>query len=227
VAGEPQSGCNGTALRSARPKTNAWRLWIAMLSWGRHSERVVAATVAVLLQVSLYLALSHRHPFVRSATNAPSILAMILTAARPKREVPPPRRSNEHRKRRLVSVHPVAPQVIPVEPQKHSTGSTFDWEGAIRGEVGKQLTPPVAPPKMNFGFPKIPVEEAAPPRWDGWDDTRIDRVQRLAHGIIDLGHGCYMLLFLPIPQCHPETAKGDLFRNLHDHHPDEIPGSPP
>ena len=79
---------------------------------------------------------------------------------------------------------------------------------------------------MQFGFPKLPVEETVP-HWDGWDEERIDRVQRLAHGIIDLGHGCHMLLFLPIPQCHSDPPNGDLFRNLHDHHPDEVPGSLP
>lgn len=198
-----------------------------MISWGRHSERAVAATVAVLLQASLYLALSHRHPFVHRATNSPTIFAMILTAARPKRELPAPPRSSEHHRPRLMPERSAAPPIVPAEPPKHPSRSPFDWEGAIQGEVGKQLTPPIAPPKIRFGFPKMPVEEAAPPHWDGWDDAHIDRVQRLAHGIIDLGHGCYMLLFLPIPQCHSEPANGDLFSNLHDHHPDEIPGSPP
>jgi hypothetical protein len=198
-----------------------------MLSWGRHSERAVAAAVAVLLQASLYLALSHRHPIVRSTTNAPSIFAMILTAARPKRAPPPVQRSNERRKRKLLSEHIVAPPVVPAEPQKHATGSRFDREGALQDEVGKQLTAPAAPPRIRFGFPKMPVEEAAPLRWDGWDAAHIDRVQRLAHGLIDLGHGCYMLLFLPIPQCPSDPPNGDLFRDLHGHHPDEIPGSPP
>jgi hypothetical protein len=198
-----------------------------MISWGRHSERAIAATAAVLLQASLYLALSHRHPFVRSATSVPPIFAMILSAARPRREVPRVRQSSEHRKRSLMPEHAVAPPITPAEPPKHASRSAFDWEGAIEGEVGKQLTRPVAPPKIRFGFPKIPVEEEAVPHWDGWNEERIDRVQRLAHGIIDLGHGCYMLLYLPIPQCHSEAAKGDLFNDPHNHHPDEIPDSAP
>jgi hypothetical protein len=103
----------------------------------------------------------------------------------------------------------------------------LDWEGAIQGEVGKQLTPPVAAPKVRFGLPKMPVEKAAPSHWDGWDEAHIDRLQRLAHGIIPLSHGCYMLLFLPIPQCPSDPPNGDLFKDLHGHHPDEIPGSPP
>jgi hypothetical protein len=200
---------------------------MAMISWGRDSERVIAATAAVLLQVSLYLALSHRHPFVGSATNAPTIFAMILTAVRPKRETPPVRQSSEHRKRRSLSEHSMPPPVIPAEPRKQLSRPAFDWEGAIQGEVGKQLARPVAPPKMQFGFPKMPVEEAIP-HWDGWDEERIDRVQRLAHGIIDLGHGCHMLLFFPIPQCDSEPANGDLFTNMHGHHhPDEIQGALP
>ncbi len=197
-----------------------------MVSWGRHSERAIAATVAVLLQAALYLALSHRHSFVTSVTSAPTIFAMILTAARPKREAPPPLRSSEYRVRGLVSEQPMPRPIVPSKSQKHTSRSAFDWEGAIQGAVRKELTRPVAPAKMTFGFPKMPVEETVP-HWDGWDEERIDRVQRLAHGIIDLGHGCYMLLFLPIPQCHSDAARGDLFRNLHDHHPDEIPGALP
>ena len=72
-----------------------------------------------------------------------------------------------------------------------------------------------------------PAEEGAPLHWDGWDEARIDRIQRLAHGLIDLGHGCYMLLFLPIPQCPSDPPNGDLFRDLHGHHPGEVPGSLP
>lgn len=197
-----------------------------MISWGRHSERTVAATAAVLLQATLYLALSHQHASLRSATSPPTILAMILTAVRPKREVPTVRQSSEHHRRRPVPAHSVAPPAVPSEAPKHSSRSVFDWEGAIPGEVTKQLTRPVAPPKMQFGFPKMPAEETVP-HWDGWDQDRIDRVQRLAHGLIDLGHGCVISLWFPIPQCHSEAARGDLFRNLHDHHPDEIPGSLP
>lgn len=197
-----------------------------MVSWGRHSERAIAATAAVLLQATLYVALSHRHPFSRSATSAPTIFAMILTAARPKREPPPLRQSSEHRRRRLVSEHSAAPSIAPSSSQKQSPRSVFDWAGAIPGEVTKQLTHPVAPRRMQFGFPKMPAEETLP-HWDGWDQVRIDRVQRLAHGIIDLGHGCFISLPIPIPQCYAEPANGDLFRNLHAHHPDERPGALP
>ncbi|HEY1892354.1 MAG TPA: hypothetical protein VGG63_18305 [Steroidobacteraceae bacterium] len=116
--------------------------------------------------------------------------------------------------------------IIPITPETHPSRSAFDWQGAIRGEVGKQLARATAPPKMSFGFPKMPAEKAAPREWDGWDDTRINRVQRLAHGIIDLGHGCFILLFPPIPQCSSDPPEGDLFDHMHDPR-DDGPGTPP
>jgi hypothetical protein len=71
----------------------------------------------------------------------------------------------------------------------------------------------------------MPVEKARP-HWDGWDEVHIDRAQRLAHGIIDLGHGCAIVLWFPIPQCHAESASGDLFDHMRDR-PDEGPGALP
>jgi hypothetical protein len=92
--------------------------------------------------------------------------------------------------------------------------------------VGKELARATAPPKRQFGFPKMPAEQAPPRQWDGWDETRLNRVQRLAHGVIDLGHGCFILLFPPIPQCHSDAPEGDLFDHMRDRR-DDVPGALP
>lgn len=196
-----------------------------MVSWRRHSERAIAAAAAVLLQAAAYLALGHRHPSVPSLTSAPTIFAMILAAASPKREAQPARHPNKHRNRSLVVEHSVTRPVNPSESQKQASQSAFDWDGAIPGEVSKQLTRPVRPPEMRFGFPSMPVEKTLP-HWDGWDEDRLHRVQRLAHGLIDIGHGCFILLYLPIPQCPSEVTNGDLFKNIRQPR-DGSPGSLP
>jgi hypothetical protein len=125
-----------------------------------------------------------------------------------------------------VAEHPVARPITPSLPQSHPPPSAFDWHGAIQDEVGKELSRAHVPPKMRFGFPAMPAEQAPPHEWDGWDEVHIDRIPRLAHGIIDLGHGCFIMLMLPIPQCHSEPPNGDLFKHMHDR-PDEVPGALP
>lgn len=196
-----------------------------MITWDRHSERAIAAATAVLLQVAVYLALTERHAAVPHPASAPTIIAMILAAVRPKREPPPARQPLEVEKLRLTVTHPPI-RDIPSNLEMHALRSPFDWQGAIRGEVRQESAHAAAPPRMRFELPKMPVQESQPREWEGWDDTRINRVQRLAHGIIDLGHGCYMLLFPPIPQCHSEPADGHLFDHLRDRR-DELPGALP
>lgn len=195
-----------------------------MIAWDRHSERAIAAATAVLLQVAVYLALTERHAAVPHTASAPTIIAMILAAARPKREPPSARRPLEVQKLGLIVPHPVIRDIA--APQTHTSRSLFDWQGAMRGEVRQELAHAAAPPRMRFELPKMPAREGPAHEWEGWDDTRINRVQRLAHGIIDLGHGCYILLFPPIPQCHPEPADGHLFDHMRDRR-DEIPGALP
>lgn len=195
-----------------------------MITWGRHSERAVAAATAVLLQVAVYLALTERQAAPPHTASAPTIIAMILAAARPKREPPSARRPLEVQKLGRIVPRPVI-RDIPT-PHTHTSRSLFDWQGAIRGEVRQELAHAAAPPRMRFELPKMPAQQGPAREWEGWDDTRINRVQRLAHGIIDLGHGCYILLFPPIPQCHSEAADGHLFDHLRDRG-DEVPGALP
>ncbi|MGH8201954.1 MAG: hypothetical protein ACREVO_16585 [Steroidobacteraceae bacterium] len=197
-----------------------------MISWGRHSERAIAAATAVLLQAAVYLALSQRYAAVPHAESAPTIIAMLLAVARPKREPPPARQLPARPELRLLTMPPVTQPIIPTRPQAQPSRSAFDWRGAIQGEVGKELARAAAPPKRQFGFPKMPAEQAPPRQWDGWDETRLNRIQRLAHGVIDLGHGCFILLFPPIPQCHSDAPEGDLFDHMHDRQ-DEVPGALP
>ncbi|MGH8319805.1 MAG: hypothetical protein ACREUL_17850 [Steroidobacteraceae bacterium] len=63
----------------------------------------------------------------------------------------------------------------------------------------------------------MPAKQGAPPAFE-WDDVHIDRVQRLVHGVIDLGDRCVITLTLPIPFCHfgKISADGDLFEHMHD-----------
>lgn len=197
-----------------------------MIFWRRHSERAIAAAAALLLQAAVYLALSERHPSIPGTRSSPTIIAMILAATRPKREVPPARRPSERRKPRLLAEHPIARPITPLKPQMHASRSTVDWQGAIQGEVRTEVSRADAPPKVRFGFPALPAEKAPPEEWDGWDEVRIQRVQRLAHGIIDLGHGCFILLWPPIPQCYSEPPNGDLFKHMHDRR-NESPGALP
>lgn len=46
----------------------------------------------------------------------------------------------------------------------------------------------------------------------------MNRVQRLARGIIDLGHDCFIVLWFPIPQCHSEPPNGDLLEQRLNKH---------
>lgn len=198
----------------------------AVTSWRLYSERVTAAAVAVLLQAGLYSLLTPRHPSPTSAANEPALVAMVLTAVRSKRERPPPLHASE----RLVPV-PVTQRatermVAPAEPERHASRPGIDWQGALRGEVRAELSRLHAPPKLRFGFPQMPAEEGPAPAF-GWNDARINRVQRLAHGLFDLSDHCFIKLWPPIPQCHFEPANGGLFEHMHDPRPPEGPNSLP
>lgn len=197
-----------------------------MIRWGRHSERAIAVATAVLLQAAVYMTLSQRHAASPYAASAPTIIAMILAAARPKREPPPALRPSEPQKPRPIAVLPVTPPIVPSKLPAHPPQSAFDWQEAIRGEMRREVARASAPPRKRFDLPAMPAADAPPHEWEGWDETRINRLQRLAHGIIDLGHGCFILLFPPIPQCHSEPPEGDLFDHMRDRR-DEPPDSLP
>lgn len=83
-----------------------------------------------------------------------------------------------------------------------------------------------APSKLRFGFPQMPAKEWSPPAF-GWDQKRLNRVQRLAHGIIDLGDNCFIRLWPPIPECHADPGDGDLFKHMHDPRPPDGPDTLP
>ena len=61
----------------------------------------------------------------------------------------------------------------------------------------------------------------------GWREESLNRVQRLAHGIIDLGDDCFIVLWFPIPQCHSDSGNGDLFEHMHDPKSPEGPNTLP
>lgn len=185
-----------------------------MISWRRQSERITAAATALLFQVALYLAMSQREPSLISGTNAPSLVARIVAATRPKPEAPSPVRASD----RLIPIplteQPSVRPVIPLVPQSLPSRPAFDWQGGIQDEVRAELARAHARPKLRFDFPKMPAPEAPAPEF-GWDDKHLNRIQRLAHGIIDFGDHCFILLWPPIPQCPSEPANGELFKNMH------------
>lgn len=190
------------------------------------SERAAAAAAALLLQAALYLALSQRHPSLPRLENGSRLIAMILTAARAKRPAPPPIRASGRLVPVPVGEYVVVPRVTPAEPQRQASQSAFGWTGAIGEEVRKQETRTHAPAKLRFGFPQMPAEEGLPPAF-GWDENRLNRVQRLAHGIIDLGDNCFISLWPPIAQCHSDSGNGDLFKHMHDPRPPDGPNTLP
>lgn len=192
-----------------------------MTSWGRLSERALAAAVALLLQTALYLALSQRHASLPGVATGPRLIAMILAATRPKRPAPPRVRASEHLMPIPVPERPFVAPITPAEPQRHPSPSAPDWEAALQREVRTQEARARAPPKLlRFGFPPMPAAQG-PHSGFGWNENRLNRVQRLAHGIIDLGENCFIVLWFPIPQCDSDSD-GDLFEHMHD--PKPLPG---
>lgn len=198
-----------------------------MTSWGRLSQRAVAAATALLLQAALYLALSPRNPSLPRLGNEPRLIAMILAATRAKRRAPPRVHAREHLMPiAVVAQHPLVGPLTAAEPQQHSSRSAIDWEAALQREVRTQETRAHAPAKLRFGFPEMPAVQG-PHSPFSWNENRLNRVQRLVHGIIDLGDNCFIVLWLPIPQCHSDSGDDDLFAHMHDPKPPEGPNTLP
>ena len=187
-----------------------------MMDWRRHSERTIAAAMALALQVALYLLLMPPHLSQTRVKGPPALIAMILSAVRPLRPVlaPPPasRLAPPRRIIQPVAVRPISPPNVAVP----AAAPTIDWRAGIQHEVGAELSRAYAPPKVRFGFPLMPAKKVPPPVFDGWDDARIHRAERLANGIFDIGR-CVIRLAFPIPLCHfgRTHAKGDLFKHMH------------
>lgn len=196
------------------------------VGWRRHSERIAAGAAALLLQAVVYLALNPRESSPTGATNGPTLVAMILAAARPKREAPPPLHPNEHLSAIPVTAHALVQPITLSELHARTSRSGIDWDSGIQREVRAELSHKHAPARVRFGFPQMPAEEGPPPEF-GWNDNSLNRVQRLAHGIIDLSDNCFIKLWPPIPWCHAEPANGDLFKHMHDPRPPEGPNSLP
>lgn len=196
-----------------------------MASWGRFSERAIAAATALLLQAAVYLALSPRHPSLPRLANEPKLIAMILAATRPKRQAPPRVRASQHLIPIPVAEHPLVGPITSTEPQRHPSRSLVDWEAALQREVRTQESRAHAPAKLRFGFPEMPAAQG-PSSPFGWNANRLNRVQRLAHGIIDLGENCFIVLWFPIPQCDSDSDD-DLFGHMHDPKPPDGPNTLP
>jgi hypothetical protein len=187
-----------------------------MMDWRGHSERTIAAAVALALQAALYLLVMPPHLLQTRVKGPPPLVAMILYAVRPLRRVPaPPPASRLTPPRRIiqpVAVQPIGAPKVPVP----AAAPAIDWRAGIQHEVGAELSRAYAPPKVRFGFPLMPAKKIPPPVFDGWNDARIHRTERLANGILDIGR-CVIRLAFPIPLCHfgRGHAKGDLFKHMH------------
>lgn len=178
-----------------------------MIGWHRHSERFAAGATALLLQAVLYWTLSERQPAPPNGESEPSLSARILTATGPNREPPPPRLPGEPRMQNPVIEPPLVQPITSAEPQTQPSRPPVDWNAAIQREVGTELAHADPAPKVRFDFPRMPAAKDPPPPFP-WDERHINRVQRLVHGIIDLGP-CTINLTFPIPICHFGKDSGD------------------
>lgn len=197
-----------------------------MFGWRRHSERLAAGMTALLLQAALYWALTERQPSPLRRESEPSLTARILSATRPDRERPPPRLRSAPRIQNPVIEPPVVQPITSAQPPQQASRPPVDWNAAIQGEVGSELARAKRPAKMRFDFPQMPTAKD-PPAAFGWDERRINRAQRLEHGIIDLGP-CTITLSFPIPICHfgKDSGDGDLLGPMRGPRADE-PSPPP
>ena len=125
----------------------------------------------------------------------------------------------------VIEPPPVQP-ITSAAPRQQVSRPAVDWNAAIAREVGAELPRADVSPKVRFGFPRMPAANDPPPAF-GWDERRINRAQRLVHGIIDLGP-CTITLSFPIPICHfgQDSGDGDLLGPLRNPRRDE-PGSLP
>jgi hypothetical protein len=186
-----------------------------MRDWQGGSARAVAAALALALQVALYLLLIPPRLSETRATRSPALVALILSAVHPPRPLlTRPSASRLAPPRRVIQ--PIAVEPIGAPKVSVPAASPIDWRSGIQHEVRAELSRAYAPPKVRFGFPLMPARKIPTPVFDGWNDARIHRTERLANGILDVGR-CVVRLALPIPICQfgRTHAKGDLFKHMH------------
>lgn len=187
-----------------------------MTDWLQRPERITAAAAALLLQAALYGVLTAQHPLVSSGAGTAPLMTMIMTATRPGRVAPPPSLPSEPRMRRPAIEPPVVQPIVPSRAER-APASSVDWHAAMQHEVTTELSRAAPRPKVNFGFPQMRAKQQSPLPAFGWDEAHINRVQRIEHGIIDVGP-CTITLAFPIPICHfgKGSANGDLFEHMHE-----------
>ena len=188
-----------------------------MIAWLHRPERITAVAAALLLQAALYSVLSTQHLFLSAGTSVPPLLTMITTPVRPRSVVPPPPLLSELRIRNPVVTPPIVQPILSApQQQQRAPATSVDWQTAMQHEVTSRLAHGAERPRVTFDFPQAPAKHDAPPAF-GWDEAHINRVQRIEHGIIDVGP-CTITLAFPIPICHfgKGSASGDLFEHMHD-----------
>jgi hypothetical protein len=111
---------------------------------------------------------------------------------------------------------PIVQPILSAPRQQRAPATAVDWQTAMQQEVTSRLAHGAERPRVTFDFPQAPAKHDAPPAF-GWDEAHINRVQRIEHGIIDVGP-CTITLAFPIPICHfgKGSASGDLFEHMHD-----------
>ncbi|HET9106893.1 MAG TPA: hypothetical protein VFN79_06845 [Steroidobacteraceae bacterium] len=188
-----------------------------MTGWRRRSERVLAAAMALALQAALYRLLLPPRPSRPEAGNSPPMIAMILTAERPHRTIAALHRPGKPKPPAPLFEHIAVEPITPPKPPTPASRPAIDWEAAMRHEVRAQAVRAGVTRTLRFGFPRMPAHVRAAPEF-GWDEARIDRMQRLENGIIDLGDRCVIKLSFPIPICRfgRIPANGDLFKHMDD-----------
>lgn len=180
-----------------------------------HLERVGFAVTALALQGALYLLLTDSDLLLSRAKTAPAIAIRMLTAARP-RSLPPSHWPGGKLKMPRPTIQPLI--VRPVQAPR-APGSAFappvDWQAAISRAVGEQLSHAQGS-TLRFGMPRRRAGQRPSAAFGGWDEVRIHRLQRLGHGIIDVGR-CVITLAFPVPICHfgKTPANGTLFKHMH------------
>jgi hypothetical protein len=172
--------------------------------------------MALALQAALYRVLLPPQPAPVRIRGSPAIIAMILKPMRRHRALGAPHgsgRSREPRPRfQSITVQPITAPRIP----KAGVPPAIDWQVAI-GRVARAEAARAGEQPLRFGFPRMRPHTTALPEF-AWDKARIDRIQRLENGIIDLGERCVIKLPFPIPICRfgRIPANGDLFKHMHD-----------
>jgi hypothetical protein len=190
---------------------------------------VVAAHAGALL---VLLAVTRSH-FLRTASESPSILVMLLPPAAVRR----PTAAEPERLSRIaprIASTPPGSNSLPPPAQGVPPSSAIDWTAEAHGEVERGVERNEQQARKARALAPAPTAAfaPAPPRAPefGWDYAATHRVLAIRGGVtlINLSDRCGLALWLVIPMgfgcaLGKNPARGDLFEHLHDQ---SDPGEP-